>query len=535
MLRQLTSLIAMLALHMVVYGQTVCVPQKVVAYDKAAYDYFGVSGAVSGEHAMIGAYFEDHNSLGVDSMNGAGSVYTYELNPSNIWVFKSKLVPSGRRPGDNFGYTVSVDGNLAVVGAPWADLNAVGADSMFMAGAAYVFQLDSTGTWREMQKLVPADRAAEDNFGYDVSLSGNNVIIGALWEDEDTAGVNTMSRSGSAYIFTRDTVTGIWNETQKLVASDRGVNDWFGVIVSMSGGKAIVSSWWDDEDSIGGATKTDAGSAYIFEMDMNGRWKEVQKLSASDRDFNDNFGSCVAIDGNRVVVGAYQEAHDTLGGNTMAGAGSVYIFERDQTGNWREVQKIVASDRGVGDQFGIYTDIYGDYVLVGAVEEDEDTMGINTIPNAGSAYLFHRDISGAWRQVQKIVAFDRDTGDYFGIFVDIDSAYTLIGAVLDSDTINGKVLPESGSAYFFENCNIVNGVSQVTTVPCKVYPNPTQNSLITIEARGLMSTMVYDSQGKLLSVESQTSTIILPDRPGLYLLRLHFQNGDLVSRKVVRH
>ena len=117
--------------------------------------------------------------------------------------------------------------------------------------------------WFEIQKIVASDRATFDWFGYSVGISGNYTIVGAVSEDEDAAGLNSMSGAGSAYIFERG-ILGNWNEAQKIVASDRAPDDNFGGSVSISGKYAIVGANREDEDAAGGNTQLDAGSAYIF-------------------------------------------------------------------------------------------------------------------------------------------------------------------------------------------------------------------------------------------------------------------------------
>ena len=131
-----------------------------------------------------------------------------------------------------------------------------------------------------------------------------------------------------------------------------------------------------------------AGSAYIFERNVSGVWNEVQKIVASDRYRNDLFGFSVSILGNLVIVGAPQETHDATGGNNMPFSGSSYIFERNSSGIWNEVQKIVASDRASYDNFGQSVAISGNYAFVAADQEDEDASGGNTMNQAGSVYIF---------------------------------------------------------------------------------------------------------------------------------------------------
>ena len=189
----------------------------------------------------------------------------------------------------------------------------------------------SAQTWNEVIKTVASDRAAGDEFGYSVSISGDYAIVGACGEDEDASGANTQTDAGSAYIFERDGL-GNWTQAQKLIASDRAANDYFGYSVSISGDYAIVGAHWEDEDASGANTQSDAGSAYIFERDGLGNWTQAQKLTASDRAAGDYFGHSVSISGDYAIVGAYCEDEDASGANSQYRAGSAYIFERDGIG-----------------------------------------------------------------------------------------------------------------------------------------------------------------------------------------------------------
>ncbi len=108
-----------------------------------------------------------------------------------------KAVASDRAVFDNFGYSVSVSGDYAIVGAPGDNINV----SEINAGSAYIFERDGSGMWTEVQKLVASDRAVGDRFGISVSISGDYAIMGAYLEDEDAMGGNFQDQAGSAYIF----------------------------------------------------------------------------------------------------------------------------------------------------------------------------------------------------------------------------------------------------------------------------------------------------------------------------------------------
>ena len=405
---------------------------------------FGIASDISGNYAIAGAWGETRDDAGNNPMDEAGAAYVYERDNNGNWNEVKRLIASDRDTGDEFGYSVSISGNYAMVGAPTEDEDDLEANTLNGAGSVYIYKRDGYGNWNEIQKIVPSDRAAGDMFGNSLDISGNYAIIGATYEDEDTLGGNTMDAAGSAYIIMRDE-NGNWNEIQKIVAHDRAAYDYFGNSVSISGNHAIIGAAYEDEDTLGGNTLDAAGSAYIFERDGNGKWNEEKKLVASDRADHDFFGTSVAISGNYAIVGAIYEAEDSLGENTLDNAGSAYIFKREDNGNWNEVQKIVASDRAEDDNFGNSVNISGDYALVGSYWEDEDESGENTVDQGGSVYIFKRNTNETWNEVQKLVAPDRSEWGRFGNSVGLSGDYAIVSNYNNVDLGIGTV-------YIFESC-----------------------------------------------------------------------------------
>ena len=415
-------------------------------------DYFGFSTGISGDKIIVGAYLEDED-LGVgNTLDGAGAAYFQHRHDDGLYYALDKLVASDRGVGDNFGFSVDISGDYAIVGARFEDEDTMGANTLSDAGSAYIFEMNG-GQLVEAQKLVASDRGAEDRFGISVSISGDLAVVGAYREDEDAISGSTVSDAGSVYVFLRDT-SGTWIENQKLVASDRSSSDQFGWQVDISGHQILVGANQEDEDSVGMNTLAEAGAAYVFEYDtLTASWVETAKLVASDRAADDLFGYAVSISGDYALVGAYAEDEDTTGGNTLAHAGSAYMFEKNESGGWTEVQKLVSSDRAADDRFGVNVSVSGNRALIGAFWEDEDAFGTSTLSKAGSAYLFTRSANGEWHETQKLVASDRAIDDSFGRGVAIDGETAIIGAYLEDELSNGSAtLTNAGSAYFFEAC-----------------------------------------------------------------------------------
>jgi hypothetical protein len=327
-------------------GTTWSQQQNIYASDGAVTDNFGIAISISGDTIIAGAYRQDTG--GTD----AGAAYIFTRS-GTTWSQQQKIQASDKAVEDRFGRGVAISDDTVIVGAYTED--AGGTD----AGAAYIFTRSGT-TWSQQQKLTASDAAAGDKLGFAVAIDDNTVVIGASYED--AGGTD----AGAAYIFTRSGTT--WSQQQKLTASDAAAGDRFGFTVAISGDTVIVGAYMEDT---GG---TDAGSAYIYTRSGT-TWTQQQKIQSSDIAAGDRFGYHVEIDGNVVVVGAYQE--DT--GATDAGA--AYIFTRSGT-TWSQQKKIQGSDTGSGDNFGIGAAISGDTVIVGAWTED------TTASNSGAAYIF---------------------------------------------------------------------------------------------------------------------------------------------------
>jgi len=305
---------------------------------------------------------------------------------------------------------------------------------MYTAGSAYIFYKDEGGPdkWGEIMKIVAGDRAPYDEFGCAVSISGDYAIVGAREEDHDTVGDNNMSGAGSAYIFYKDEGgPDNWGQVKKIVASDRDGSDEFGFSVSISGEYAMVGAEKADDDPQGLYYN---GSAYIYYKDQGGinNWGQQAKIFPHDRHNEDQFGYSVSISGDYAVAGAKFADTDELDENIMTSAGAAYIFYKDQDSinGWGQVKKILQTNRAPNDEFGVSVSISGDYVLVGADNDDQDAMDNDSLGNAGSASVFHKDQGGIneWGEVIRLVNSDRALYDHFGATVAISGDNAIIGS-----------------------------------------------------------------------------------------------------------
>ncbi|PLX09100.1 MAG: hypothetical protein C0596_04690 [Marinilabiliales bacterium] len=418
---------------------------KTAASDRDASDYYGKAVAIDGDYAIVGAWAEDEDAAGINTLAEAGSAYILQ-NISGTWTEVQKIVDLDRGANDNFGYSVDISGNYAIVGAWKEDHDEFGGSAKLDAGSAYIFY-NTGASWIQVQKIVASDRFDGDYFGHSVAIDGDFVVVGAYEEDEDAAGLNPMMSAGSAYVFYN--TAGTWMETQKLVASDRANADFFGFDVDISGAHIAIGAYGEDEDASGfGGTMPEAGSAYIFEF--SGTWTQTYKLVPFDRMPGDYFGYSVAIHAPMVIIGAYESDLDALGANPIPEAGAAYLFDAF-IGN--QLTKFVASDREADDRFGNSVAIDFPNIVVGAYFEDEDELSANELLQSGSAYIF--DFCGI--QTQKFVSLDRAAGDYFGCAIGISGDYIISGAQYEDEDADGlNTLSEAGAAYIFENCREIN-------------------------------------------------------------------------------
>lgn len=319
---------------------------KLTAPDVTKDNFFGWSVSVSGNTMAVGASFDDGNT------KMSGSAYVFERDGSS-WIRKAKLTASDGAKFDSFGGSVSVSGDTVVVGA-------YGEGSKGDAsGSVYVFEKPDGG-WADMTesaKLAAADGAEDDQFGFEVSVCGDIVVVG-IYNHTD----GKMDFRGSAYVFEKN-ADGEWTQAPKLTPTVGKKVDYFGTSVSVSGDTVVVGAFRDN--SIGVAS----GSAYIFEKDNDGAWPQTAKLTASDGAENDLFGRNVSISGDTVVVGASN--------------GSTYVFKKP-VGGWMDMTesaKLTALDGVARAGFGTVS-VSGDTAVVGASMDNDNGY------EAGAAYVF---------------------------------------------------------------------------------------------------------------------------------------------------
>ncbi len=278
---------------------------------------------------------------------------------------------------------------------------------------------------QDVRVLAGSPHSAE-KFGFSVSISGDYCIVGAPNEDLQA------STEEAAYVFKRNGAS--WNQIKKLTDPENDGYDDFAQAVSISGDYCAVGV---PDKHISGSGD---GCVYIFARNQGGadNWGLVKKIYAFDWDNGDYFGVAVALQGDYLIVGAYHDWENGIGG------GSAYIYYRNQGGtdNWGLVKKIRPSNQDDNTQeFGGSVDIYGDYAIVGA-------KGYSG--GEGRAYLFYRNQGGSdnWGEIKVLIGSDTDPADQFGRSVTIWGDYCAVGAVNHDEETDGTSY-NIGSVYVF--------------------------------------------------------------------------------------
>jgi len=368
-----------------------------------------------------------YNSIVKASANTTGT----NISLIKSAVFNSKLLPTPEGIGSlnsEFGHSISIDGNRALIGAPGMAYN----------GAVYVMEYDGLN-WNRQAIIQSND--ADFGFGSSVSLSGDRALITAF------GGLcGTITCKGAAFIFDFDGVQ--WTQTQQFDTFNI-LRD-FGSTVSLSGDRLLIGSPIHDSP----------GSVFVYDFD-GVQWLLSQRLRGLGAP-GDYFGSSVSLSENRLLVGAYKD------NNPNGRTGAAYIFDYNGS-EWLLTQKIIDKIGAINDGFGIAVSLLGNRALIGAsgnnsafIFEFEDNtwlqkhkllpsgaptsyafgFSLNLSTNRaivsaaggiGSTHVFDFD-GNTWNSSQTILPLDSTQGDLFGYSIEVYEDNLLIGSPGNDDT-----------------------------------------------------------------------------------------------------
>ncbi len=439
--------------------------KTITAGDAAAGDQFGFSVDIHNDQAIVGAIYGD--DLDADpQIFGCGAAYVFLRNQGGVnnWGQVKKIMPvdSDLESGDQYGYSVTISGDFAAIGAPATAIS---------DGAVYIFQRNydadaeapnlTADNWGQKKKITGTAGAAE-RLGYALAIDVDRLVVGAPFAD------NTwVNDSGVAYVYERNEGgTNAWGQTNKLESGDSDLSDFFGAAVAISGSAVLTGSRLDDDLGL------QSGSGYVFHY-QNALTDATEIPMPPTVSANSNFGTGIGVYNNFMVAGlpghpvnnegvidiirrenaawnhvirwqivGVNTEEDKLGSTAAMhenilitgapdadGGGNAYIFERNwknngseppttQADNWGRVTSLGA---GSGSKFGAAVAIDVDTAVVGAPDVDS---------NRGKAYVYSRNQFSAenWGQVRSLLNPDPADGDRFGSAVAVSLDTAVVGA-----------------------------------------------------------------------------------------------------------
>ena len=389
--------------------------QQVVAPMRGPGDQFGASIAVDGDLAVIGA-----PTRSVGNSSGAGEAYVLARS-GDEWVVTGSLAEAGYASKDRgFARETALRGARMLLGAPGYDAS---------RGGAFLYDYDEALGWQLQAVLASPAPEMDGRFASAVGVAGAQVLVGEtpkLLPPDDSV-------TGRVHVFARAQT---WMLAHTITPQDSESGDRFGFALAVDGEVAVI----------GAPGKEGArGAAYVFVRD-EGQWTQAQKLVlAGDRENNDYFGAAVAIAGDRALIGAF-------GRNGQQGA--AYVFVRDDD-EWTQLQELTAETPEPAEVFGARLGLTAEHALVSGWGHDTVPM----VGGRGGGYLFGADDDG-YLLLAVLRTEDGVPGDYLGIGAALSQREIFLGAPYDDAPAQPPDLPEApGAAYVF-------GLDQEVGEPC---------------------------------------------------------------------
>ena len=371
--------------------------------------------------------------------------YQWSDNLREWWVndengleqwFEVKQRPEGLAPGEDLRIDLQLETTLVL---------ALNDNRLQLSDANTTITYDKLVVWDAGGRELPAQMA----------LTGQSLSL--LVNDVDAIYPITIDPTLSQQAY--------------LKASNTGSDDRFGLPLAFDGNTLVVGAAFEDSDATGvdgdqsDNSAANAGAAYVFTR-SGSSWNQQAYLKASNTDFDDQFGTSVAVEGDTVVVGAIGEDSNAIGvngsqsDNSADASGAAYVFIRTGT-TWTQQAYLKASNTEQNDFFGRSVAVDGDTVVVGASDEDSNATGVNGDDSnngagaSGAAYVFHRS-GTTWSQQAYLKASNTNSIDNFGTPVAIDEDTVIVGAIAEDSNATGvngdensNAAGNSGAAYVF--------------------------------------------------------------------------------------
>ncbi len=517
----------LLSLNNNALAQNWCISDQTYSRDGNGGERFGYAVAIYGNYAIVGAPEEESDAAGSHNLNKAGAVYFYHKDNSGKWEFMQKLVAPDRKKEDFFGHSVDIYDDYAIIGAfrkddPYSRSKDV--------GAVYICHLGSDGKWEVIQEIFASDKAKNAQFGQSLSISENNILVGAWKEKEDENGKNSIDNAGAAYLFTKNFFLNRWSQAQKIVSPERSKDDYFGESVSISGNTMLIGASYHDEENL-----NEAGAVYGYINTFWDNWTFINKLEPSDRTEKGHFGHSISISNDYALIGAYGDNKDNNGNNPVKGAGSASLFRHFTTKGWEFSQKITAENRADNDRFGWDVSLSNTNAFIGAPKKAVLNADNSLIPEAGTVSIFKNSGTGELDPIKMLSLQEPRKGDQWGFSLASSTGSLLVGSPYHDkiDESGDNVISNSGAVSLLEPCDDITIFNEVSI--CNgdsiflqgdfqseagtyydVYPLPAGNDSIVITELSIIPITVTKTTASICEGESIWLGGAYQTEPGVY-------------------
>lgn len=416
--------------------------------------------------------------------------YSHDFTQSRVFVFEKNgstitqetyFTPSDVALSDNFGETVSIDNDFIAASSRLNDQVASN------AGAVYMYR-KVAGSWTLFQKIIPFDGAADDYFGTDVKVVGNQLFVSSI--NNEAIGQPTSTNSGAVYVYKFDGIT--WNFTQKITVIG---SQYFGIQLRVVNNKMVIAS----RSSTNQINTYDYdGTTWNFSSSLSLGFSMDQSMRGFD------------LDNNQLFV---------LNSNYPTAAINIYDAG---VNSWN--LNTTLSALNLNDKYPAYFKVHNDVMFISL--NNHSLLYTGKTPTA-----VYRKISGTWTYQEIIYGQgESNRDDFFGMEMALSDDFVVIGATSEFMAAQG------GRAYTFD---MALGINENTLNDLKIYPNPTSDlvNLTTDFAGNISSIAIYQCDGKLIkNIESNFNSISLSDfQNGLYLLKFTMNDGTSTTKKIVKY
>jgi hypothetical protein len=358
--------------------------------------------ALDGDRLLVG---DPQYNLPQDDneISRAGTVHIYERDSNNSWHLQGQLFAPISYFNTEFGFAVDLSGNIAIV----SNMGGSGSGNIRQPASFTIFERNQEGQW--IQQFHKEGPGTNISYGFDVAIDQDLVAISNLqggdflshpYSSNVVAHQRVASQQTTTYVEVYRRTGSTWALESTLYSQMANTFDKFGYSLDIDDGTIVVGAPSDQNELFGVnpeislpvETSPQLGAAYIFEQASPSDWSKVTYLKANSYDVHAAFGNTVAIDGNKVLVGAPYHS-DNQNDNPWNYQGAANLFVKTADG-WQDSIQILAPNPNSRDYFGYTAVLAGDLIAIGALNEASGATGINgdqqdnSAPFSGAVYTF---------------------------------------------------------------------------------------------------------------------------------------------------